>query len=126
MHAHSLNIWIWSVLFLCSPGLLRSDFLCLSPPPKSLYLVYLHIPEGPAAQAVLCCAGQSQYLAQLQVGHMKTLIILTGGCLFFGDLMPPKKLAGVAIAMAGIIWYTHLKMAASSTTAGSDKVGLMN
>ncbi len=56
---------------------------------------------------------------------MKTLIILTGGCLFFGDLMPPKKLAGVAIAMAGIMWYTHLKIAGPQATAGGDsKVGL--
>lgn len=43
-----------------------------------------------------------------QVGHLKTLIILTGGCLFFGDDMPPKKLLGVGIAMAGIVWYTQV------------------
>jgi hypothetical protein len=35
----------------------------------------------------------------LQVGHLKTIIILTGGCMFFGDQMPPKKLLGVAVAM---------------------------
>lgn len=39
------------------------------------------------------------------VGHLKTVIILTGGCLLFGDEMPPKKLLGVCVAMAGIVWY---------------------
>jgi hypothetical protein len=34
-------------------------------------------------------------------GHLKTVIILTGGCLLFGDTMPAKKLLGVCIAMAG-------------------------
>lgn len=38
------------------------------------------------------------------VGHIKTVLILSGGCLFFGDEMPPKKLLGVAVAMGGIIW----------------------
>ena len=37
-------------------------------------------------------------------GHLKTVIILTGGCLLFGDTMPPKKLLGIGIAMAGIVW----------------------
>eukprot|EP00882_Tetradesmus_deserticola_P010725 GHRQ01011326.1.p1 GENE.GHRQ01011326.1~~GHRQ01011326.1.p1 ORF type:complete len:302 (+),score=107.75 GHRQ01011326.1:144-1049(+) len=44
------------------------------------------------------------------VGHLKTVIILTGGCMFFGDEMPPKKLLGVGVAMAGIVWYTQLKI----------------
>jgi len=39
------------------------------------------------------------------VGHLKTVIILTGGCMLFGDEMPPKKLLGVSVAMAGIVWY---------------------
>jgi hypothetical protein len=39
----------------------------------------------------------------MQVGHVKTIIILTGGCMFFGDQMPPKKLVGVAVAMVSLI-----------------------
>ena len=35
------------------------------------------------------------------VGHVKTVLILTGGCLMFGDEMPPKKLAGIGVAMVG-------------------------
>jgi solute carrier family 35 protein E3 len=48
--------------------------------------------------------GVTSSLTYNVVGHLKTVIILTGGCLFFGDEMPLKKLAGIAIAMAGIVW----------------------
>ena len=39
-----------------------------------------------------------------QLGHLKTVIILAGGFLIFDEAMPPKKLAGVALSLAGIIW----------------------
>ncbi|KAG1659537.1 hypothetical protein FOA52_016160 [Chlamydomonas sp. UWO 241] len=55
--------------------------------------------------------GATSSLTYNVVGHLKTVIILTGGCLFFGDSMPLKKLFGVSIAMAGIVWYTQLKLA---------------
>jgi solute carrier family 35 protein E3 len=48
--------------------------------------------------------GVTSSLTYNVVGHLKTVIILSGGCLIFGDEMPPKKLLGVSIAMAGIIW----------------------
>ena len=38
--------------------------------------------------------GATSSLTYNVVGHIKTVIILAGGCLFFGDEMPPKKLAG--------------------------------
>lgn len=44
----------------------------------------------------------------------QTVIILTGGCLFFGDEMPPEKLMGVLVAMAGIVWYSLLKIQETS------------
>lgn len=40
---------------------------------------------------------------------MKTVIILMGGCLFFGDEMPLKKLAGISVAMCGIVWYSQVR-----------------
>jgi len=43
------------------------------------------------------------------VGHIKTVIILTGGCLFFGDEMPLKKFLGIATAMMGIVWYSQAR-----------------
>jgi solute carrier family 35 protein E3 len=40
------------------------------------------------------------------VGNLKLIIVLAGGVLFFGDVMPPKKLLGVCLALAGIFWYS--------------------
>ena len=48
--------------------------------------------------------GVTSSLTYNVVGHLKTVIILTGGCLFFGDEMPWKKLTGIMIAMTGIVW----------------------
>lgn len=47
------------------------------------------------------------------VGHLKTVIILAGGCLIFGESMTPATFAGVAIALAGIAWYTHVQLSAT-------------
>ncbi len=52
--------------------------------------------------------GATSSLTYNVVGHIKTVIILSGGCLFFGDSMPPKKLFGIGVAMVGIIWYSQV------------------
>ena len=44
------------------------------------------------------------------MGHLKTVIILAGGFVLFDEKMPAKKLAGVLLALVGIIWYSGLKM----------------
>ncbi len=44
------------------------------------------------------------------IGHLKLIIVLAGGVTFFGDQMPPKKFAGVCIALAGIAWYSFQVM----------------
>ncbi len=63
--------------------------------------------------------GATSSLTYNVVGHLKTVIILTGGCMFFGDTMPAKKFAGVCIAMLGIIWYTQMKLSAASAGPAS-------
>jgi solute carrier family 35, member E3 len=79
--------------------------------------------------------GATSSLTYNVVGHIKTVIILTGGVVFFGDTMPPKKLGGIAVAMGGIIWYTQIKMqearlaskvvlpVSTSVNGGLDKLG---
>lgn len=52
--------------------------------------------------------GATSSLTYNVVGHIKTVIILMGGCMFFGDEMPLKKLAGISVAMLGIIWYSQV------------------
>jgi solute carrier family 35 protein E3 len=54
--------------------------------------------------------GATSSLTYNVVGHVKTVIILAGGVVFFGDSMPLKKLGGIAVAMLGIVWYTQIKM----------------
>ncbi len=54
-----------------------------------------------------------------QMGHLKTVVILAGGFVLFDEAMPPKKLAGVLCALAGIIWYSGLKMQQKPKAGGS-------
>jgi solute carrier family 35 protein E3 len=48
------------------------------------------------------------------VGHLKTVLIVTSGVVFFNDVITAKKMLGIACAMAGIVWYTS-----SGITGGS-------
>lgn len=48
--------------------------------------------------------GATSSLTYNVVGHIKTVLILSGGVAFFGDSMPPKKAAGILVAMGGIVW----------------------
>lgn len=59
--------------------------------------------------------GATSSLTYNVVGHLKTIIILSGGCIFFGDEMPLKKLAGIAVSLLGMIWYTQIKLQESSS-----------
>lgn len=52
--------------------------------------------------------GTTSSLTYNIVGHLKTVIILTGGVFLFGDGMPRERLLGVCVAMMGIGWYTQL------------------
>lgn len=61
--------------------------------------------------------GATSSLTYNVVGHMKTVLIVSGGVLIFGDSMALKKLGGLCIAMSGIIWYSHIKMRESDKTA---------
>lgn len=54
--------------------------------------------------------GATSSLTYNIVGHLKTVIILTGGVFMFGDSMPMKRLMGISVAMMGIGWYTQLLM----------------
>lgn len=62
--------------------------------------------------------GATSSLTYNVVGHIKTVIILMGGCMFFGDEMPAKKLGGISIAMGGIIWYSQVHPAAHCWSPG--------
>jgi solute carrier family 35 protein E3 len=61
--------------------------------------------------------GATSSLSYNVIGHIKTVIILTGGCLLFGEEMPLMRLAGICVAMAGIVWYSVLKLSEVTTAA---------
>lgn len=58
----------------------------------------------PAPAYHLQVIGATSSLTYNVVGHIKTVLILSGGVAFFGDTMPPKKAAGILAAMGGIVW----------------------
>ena len=68
-----------------------------------------------AAQSKTACLRGADRIHALcaVVGHMKTVLILTGGCLLFGEEMPLPRFVGVCLALAGIFWYSALKFQAS-------------
>ena len=66
---------------------------------------------GRAASSTLCSRNQVTHIylhLWLQVGHLKTVIILAGGFLLFHEAMPLKKLAGIVLGMSGIVWCATL------------------
>lgn len=54
--------------------------------------------------------GATSSLTYNVVGHLKTVLIVSGGVFIFGDSMVAKKFVGLCIAMAGIVWYSSVKM----------------
>ena len=55
------------------------------------------------------------------VGHMKTVIIIVGGYLFFGDEMNPRKFLGIVLCLGGVYWYTHVKLASAMSSSSSQE-----
>ena len=68
--------------------------------------------------------GATSSLTYNVVGHIKTVIILTGGCMFFGDEMPLKKFLGIATAMLGIVWYSQARGPPPGSAKASSARGL--
>ncbi|KAG2482544.1 hypothetical protein HYH03_018535 [Edaphochlamys debaryana] len=58
--------------------------------------------------------GATSSLTYNIVGHLKTILILAGGCFLFGEAMPYKRLAGITLTMVGIAWYTYLSIQAAT------------
>ena len=50
--------------------------------------------------------GSTSALTYNIIGHTKTVLILAGGSLMFGDRLTNQKLLGVSVALVGMAWYT--------------------
>ncbi len=64
--------------------------------------------------------GATSSLTYNVVGHVKTVLILSGGVAFFGDTMPPKKAAGILAAMGGIVWWVACPALLAAALQGTE------
>jgi len=55
------------------------------------------------------------------VGYLKTVLVFTGGNLFFNDHYEHKKICGVVTAIFGLIYYTHIKSIVDAEKSGLGK-----
>lgn len=56
------------------------------------------------------------------LGHVKTLLVFAVGVTFFDSDITPQQYMGIAVAMLGVVAYTHLQSmqtAAAAATASS-------
>ena len=51
------------------------------------------------------------------LGHSKTVLVLMGGFLFLGEHAGPRKLAGMAMAVTGMVLYGRASMAGAKVPA---------
>lgn len=51
------------------------------------------------------------------VGHVKTVIIIAGGIIFFGDHTSRAKMIGIVIALVGVLGYTRATMHATQAAS---------
>ena len=48
------------------------------------------------------------------LGHLKTILILILGFVMFNKTVDYRNVLGIAVAMAGVIWYTEVRRSESS------------
>ena len=60
--------------------------------------------------SVYYIVGSTDPVTYQVVGHVKTVLVLSAGFLFFEASMSTQNTVGMAIAMIGVLWYTKLKM----------------
>jgi solute carrier family 35 protein E3 len=60
--------------------------------------------------------GNTSPLTYAIAGHVKTIVILGGGVVFFGDQISRLKTLGIAMALGGVVAYTRLKVILQAKT----------
>lgn len=72
-----------------------------------LDILHLSIPYiTHLTQSLVCRESNKNYAPLLQVlGHVKTVLVILGGWLFFGDRVTALQIAGILIAVLGMVLY---------------------
>lgn len=65
--------------------------------------------------------GATSSLTYNIVGHVKTVIILTGGCVLFHETMSLTRFLGISLAMTGIIWYSQISLSSANQAKAQPK-----
>ena len=60
--------------------------------------------------SVFLVIGKTSPVSYNVLGHGKLCVILTSGFVFFGERGSTSVYLGIALAVIGIVWYTHLKL----------------
>jgi len=60
--------------------------------------------------SIYLVVGATSPISYNVLGHSKLLVILTVGIVFFGDDTSNTRIAGMVLAVIGIIMYTHIKL----------------
>lgn len=63
--------------------------------------------------------GATSSLTYNVVGHLKLLGIVAAGMFLFGDSTEPRKSVGMMMSVAGIAWYSYLKIKENAKACGS-------
>eukprot|EP01061_Rhynchopus_euleeides_P045178 TRINITY_DN8025_c0_g1_i3.p1 TRINITY_DN8025_c0_g1~~TRINITY_DN8025_c0_g1_i3.p1 ORF type:complete len:363 (+),score=123.56 TRINITY_DN8025_c0_g1_i3:308-1396(+) len=53
--------------------------------------------------------GRTSPVTYQVVGHLKTLLVLISGVIFFANPVSFKSIVGMAVAMVGVVWYSYLR-----------------
>jgi solute carrier family 35 protein E3 len=59
--------------------------------------------------SIFLVIGKTSAVTYNVLGHFKLTLILVLGFMLFEYPVDPKNLTGIAITLAGVVWYTHLK-----------------
>lgn len=58
----------------------------------------------PVCPILMCSQHRSPHGPLQVLGHSKTILVLLGGWLFLGDSATGRKLLGMGLAVAGMVW----------------------
>jgi solute carrier family 35 protein E3 len=67
--------------------------------------------------------GATSSLTYNVVGHLHTVLFMASGAALFGDETGATTLLGLVVAMAGIVWYTHIKLEEARKPMPTDRRG---
>eukprot|EP01064_Diplonema_japonicum_P015342 TRINITY_DN2305_c0_g2_i1.p1 TRINITY_DN2305_c0_g2~~TRINITY_DN2305_c0_g2_i1.p1 ORF type:complete len:335 (+),score=19.93 TRINITY_DN2305_c0_g2_i1:55-1059(+) len=89
------------------------------------WVLFMNFTYTPVATLLLLCSGFAAFLINFTlfvivgktspvtyqvVGHIKTILVIICGFLFFAAPVHMRNVVGMAVAMAGVIWYTREKL----------------